>query len=69
MVGNLVQDAKTEKCSYFVLKPLKLLLFTVAYDPFLGSFEDEFPVFLVQILCEILPLLELAPVRTSPAVP
>ena len=42
MAGNLVEDPKTEECSYFVLKPLKLLLFTVIYDPFLGSFGDDF---------------------------
>ena len=42
MAGNLVQDPETEKCSCFVLKTVEAAVFTVTYDPFLGSFGDEF---------------------------
>ena len=69
MAGNLVQDPKTEKCSYFVLKTVEAGIFYCHIWPFSRFFWRWVPVFLVQILCEILPLLELAPVRTSPAVP
>ena len=69
MAGNLVQDPKTEKCSYFVLKTVEVATFYCHIWPFSRFFRRWFPVFFVQILSEILPLLELAPVRTSPAVP
>ena len=68
MAGNLVQDPETEKCSYFVLKTVEVATFYCHIWPFSRFVWRWFPVFLVQILCEILPLLELAPVRTSPAV-
>ena len=69
MAGNLVQDPKIEKCSYFVLTTVEVATFYCRIRPFSRFFWRWFPVFLVQILCEILPVLDLAPVRTSPAVP
>ena len=69
MAANLVQDPETEKCSYFVLKIVEVATFYCHIWPFSRFFWRWFPVFLVQILCEILLLLELAPIRTSPAVP
>ena len=55
MAGNLVQNPKTEKCSYFVLKPVEAATFYCHIWPFSRFFWRWVPVFLVQILCKILP--------------
>ena len=67
MAGNLVQVPKTEKCSQLFLKTVEVATFYCHIWPFTRFFWRWFPGFLVQTLYEIFPLLELVPVRTSPA--